>query len=292
MATLPSGYLVHNNFIWGRDGSGPYAMLADGQLVELGGGGTASAVEDRTEAELALEPPSAENLNVEYQITDRRGGTRVKSNGVSWVEQSPAINDLSGIPAAAWADRGSGTTDDLIYITDASWNRRARFRHNGTAYTPDGDQVIYNVDTPLSNSGTNTASTVNFPNITLPGGILGTSGGFRIEVYTVLNIAPTGSTDSLTLGGTAFRANTADAANRRRRWITEVINLGADNAQLVTVRSAAGEYGAPGTFGTDPTELSKNSAGDLVIAGSSAHTFSSAAFVHRVLRYRVTLLGG
>jgi hypothetical protein len=255
-----------------RDMAWPPVLGLNGWVVDPlpdAGGGGAAEVEDILDADLPT--PAAGNLNLMYFVTDVRGGVLKKSNGVSWVEVGPALNDVDGIPTVtmAAAIAAGGALGDLSYVTHASWNQPVLARHNGTRWKPfNARQLLYAVEAPLTGTGT-TTYTITLPSITLVGTMLGLNGGFEFELAGQSNVAPVAATPSITFDGYELAGNNAGA--NRRIWMGRRLR-NQNSASAQTIFANAGASGAFEFQNNDQRATTKNSANDLVIAGTVVWT--------------------
>lgn len=286
MATVPDGYIFHNGLWYARDGTGPYYINSVGTAVLIGG----NAVADLTEAALSAIPAAASNLNTIYNITDRRGGTLVKSNGTSWVEVAPALNDVDGIPAttAAAAILAGGSLYDLAYLTHASWNQPVRGIFDGTRWQPDtGRQLLYNSRATVSGS-TAATSTAPLPTVTIPGGLLGLNGGLDFEMGGQSVTTPATVTPSITFDGYDLAGGNSGA--NRGVWLgRRVRNLNSASAQIVM-----GNAGATGAFAfsdTDRRTTTKNTANDINCIATCVWTFGATG-IGTIHEYKVWWIAG
>lgn len=271
---FPDGYVYHNGFWYASDGSGPWFIDSDGTALAM-----AVPVTDITVANLALVAASSTNIGKMYFVTDLRGGCLVKSNGSTWAEVTPAINDGSGLsaPASTWAARGSGSTVGQVKrITDLGNNPLAEAVWDGTRWRPRGGrQLIYQLTAAITNTQINPHCVL--PNVTIPGNLMGIVDGFLVEASWDYGAGPPSNvSESLTLGGTTLRNNTNNGTNRRRWFTQRVLNAFATGSQYSLEKNSGGEYGAPGTASSVYNTLSKNTTGDLVLAGDMTCTSVSA----------------
>lgn len=270
---FPDGYVLHDRFWYAADGSGPWFIDADGTALPI-----AVPCTDITEANLALVAASATNIGKEYWVTDRRGGCRVKSNGTTWVEVGVALSDSNGPASSTWAARSTGAAaGDIKRITDLGNNPlvEAQWDAVNSLWRPRGGrQPIYQLTAAVTNTQVNPSLTC--PNVTIPGGLMNSRDGFLVEAAMDFGIAPSAVSEALTLGGSTLRNNT-NTGTSRRRWFTQrVLNDFATGAQFSLEKNSGGEYGAPGVATSVFNTLTKDTTGDLVIAGTMSCTSASA----------------
>lgn len=235
-----------------------------------------------------LPAASAANNGMEVDVSDANGGTRYKSDGVTWRKVSPGVTEYD-IASSLWADRGVGVIGQVKRITDVGNNPLLEAIWDGTRWAPRGGrQLIYssrgNIDGP-----SNTTSAANIPAVTIPGGLLGVNFGLDIEIatHTVAGVATTANTVSLTFDG--FELFGTDRTTNRRLWLSRRIrNVNAANVQTVMANASA--TGANEGAANDPKETTKNSANNLVLTGT-ATAVAATAMVNRIDEYKVWWIG-
>lgn len=288
MATVPDGYIRFtgpSGWWFARDGTGPFYFDVNGTVHAISGGG-GGAVADITEAELALIPAAAGNLNLEYQVTDRNSGRRVKSDGTSWVNQGPGNDATAGIPTTTWAARGSAATvGEIKRVTDLGNNPNIFIVADGTYWQPFGDRVcIYRMAAEIVGTGTLT-NTSTLPNVTIPANLLNLYGSLEAVLEANTNaLTPIAATWTCNWDGADFAGpqGTNRRLDMRRKWR----NKGSAALQN-TITKGNSESGGPIIATTDSTaDRTKNTATDLVVSGSVVFTHASA-IVGTVKRYEI-----
>lgn len=258
---------------------------AAGNEIETGGGSTVTDV-----LEAALPAASADNLGTEYQITDRRGGCRVKSNGTTWVEQAPAINDVDGIEATTWANRGTATLGLIKRITDLGNKTTVLAIGDGTYWQPlGGAQTIYALAAPITGAA-GASSACTLPSITLPAGLMNINGGVEITIatHTLASTASVANTISYTFDG--FELFGTDRTTNRRIYNQRII-MNRNSASVQTVLSNASGTGAFEQAANDPKETTKATASAIAMAGTATATHASS-ITNQVDEFRVRWIGG
>lgn len=292
-----NGNVIYSSRLTSSRVIGPF-LTGDGMLITADGPAIDYTVNAQNGSLLGIvdtlntDLPSASVLNqgLVYFVTDENGGTLRKSSGSSMVKMAPGVTEAN-IGSAIWTERGTAATNATKFITDLGNNATVEAIYDGARWQPrGGEQLIYNLKAPIVGA-TSTSSSVTFPSVTIPGNLMGTNGAIRVEVMGYLDAASLTTTDSLTIGGTAMMNNTNDGTNRRRYWTKELRNRNATNSQIVTTRASGAEYGSELTAGTAPTTLSKDTTGDLTLAGSIATT-STGAQTFTLDVYRVWWIAG
>lgn len=271
------------------NGEGALTGYFDSAGTEFSSGSSsASAVEDVLEA--ALPAASADNLNLEYQITDRRGGCRVKSNGSAWVEQGPAVNDVDGIEATTWANRGTATLGLIKRITDLGNKTTVLAIGDGTYWQPlGGAQTIYALAAPITGAA-GASSACTLPSITIPAGLMNINGGLEIIVatHTLSSVVSVANTISYTFGG--FELFGVDRTTNRRIWNGRII-MNRNSAAVQTVMSNASGTGAYEQAANDPKETTKDTTAAIALAGTATATHV-VTVTNQVDEFRVRWIGG
>jgi hypothetical protein len=259
-------------------------FTAGGTEFSGGGGGSASIVLDVLEADLPA--ASASNDGLEYQITDRRGGCRVKSNGTSWIEQAPAINDVAGTTASTWAARGSGSAvGEIKRITNLGNNPNIFVVWDGTYWQPLGDRVcLYRMTTEITGTGT-TTNTSTLPTVTIPASLLNLWGTLEAVLESdTNNTTPVEATWTCNWDGSDY-AGTQGANRRldmRRKWR----NKGNAAIQSTITKGNSEAGGAIISNNSSTGDRTKNTANNLDITGSVVYTHATS-ITGTVKRYEI-----
>jgi hypothetical protein len=271
--SLPSAAKYGGSFATaGTSGSDLAFYFSDGSSWSAGGGGASIS------AGIDADKPAAASGNAgnAYFSTDVNGGTLYRSNGTSWVQIAAAVNNDAGPTATTWASRGTGSyVGELKRITDLGNNALVMARWNGTYWLPDGGrQLIYNLQAPVTaSSGISSQATI--PSVTIPGGLMNVNGGFEIEIHThtasdVVSVANTilYSFDGFQLFGT-------DNLTNFRLWMGRRVK-NQNSASVQTVMSNASGTGAFVVTNNGPKATTKNTATDLVLAGTATATHGTS----------------
>ncbi len=246
------------------------------------------AVQDITEANLALLTPSTDFIGIEYDVVDRNGGTRVKNTGTTYREVSMGASEA--VTSSTWAARGTGLyVGQTKRIIDLGNNPLVEVMWNGTYWVPrGGEQTYYELDAEVvTASGTNRV--VTFPTVIIQGGVLNIYGSLLIEYLTNLSVDPTAATDLLQYGATDLINNTGNATSERRYVGRELRNRGAANSQVLIGRASANEAGGFAFQTTGPGTPTENSAIDKNISGSV--TYTNAAGIGTLHHFRILWRG-
>lgn len=236
--------------------------------------------------ELTLPAAGAGNLGRRYWITDRRGGCRVKSNGTSWVEQGPAINDVADLSAAAafGALPASPIVGQRIRVTNVGNNPNLELVWNGDWWAPrGGEQALYTLKAPVVATA---GAALTIPDVLIPGGLMGAYGQLRIEAAYQLSENAVTLTIAQDWDGAAMMAFTT--AHQRAFWRREILNT-AVAAQVIPQRST--ELGGETSTNTAGQTATKNTAVDRTIHGTVTATTASGTHTTSLNRYNVFLVG-
>lgn len=258
---FPTGYVYHNGK-WYNQLTGveydPYEQ-----------------VQDITEAALALLTPSADFIGVEYDVTDRAGGTRVKNTGTTFREVSPGASEF--VTTSTWALRGTGAvrgqikafTDIMGGLTNPEgwWD--------GTYWRPRGGlQLLYDLPGTLLGTSAN-PSVITFPTLTVPAGLMNIKGGFIFEFHSSVTDGTNATANTVALSFGGFELFGTDQGAAGRLWESRrVRNENATNAQTVMANaSATGAYIAANN---SPKTTNRNTATDLTLSGTITTTTGGA----------------
>lgn len=290
---FPADYTLHHGFWYlTADGSGPYFVNSGGTAYPL-----AQPVEDITEANLALVAASAANLGKEYWVTNRRGGCRVKSNGVSWIEQAPALNDAGA--SEVWASRTNGSANgELRYFTSVATvggvsTRKIPFEWDSvnSIWRPAGGrQLLYRMAAKVSGSSA-TTSTATGPQVTVKGGAMGLFGELEVEIAggTTDGTAPLTLKPQISFGGTAlFETTTGQGTKKNWNALRQIKN--DNNASSQIIIQGSGDIGGPGASSNGFQVDTKNTASDQTIDVSCVATYSVAK-IQQLHKYNIWLVG-
>lgn len=221
--------------------------------------------------------PAASSSNVGriYVSTDVNGGTAYISNGVSWVQLAANVNSQTGIPSTTWAARGSASTLGAGYIqrvTDIGNNVNVMIVSDGTNWCPlGGIQRLYSSTTPIAGAAPGTTSdTATIPSWTVPGGLLASTFALVINLEAHASTTPIAATPALTLGGTDIFS--AMGAFRRLLLRRTIRNKTTGTQHIV---EKATDSGARVIIDNDGQDKTKDTTGDLVLAGSVNYTHAS-----------------
>lgn len=288
---FPDGYVYHNGF-WYKEsnGAGPYYVDEDGTAVRI-----MQPLSSVTEA--TLPTASAANTDQMYFITDRRGGTLVKSNGVSMVEIAPGLSDYTY--TEVWANRTNGSAEgELRKFTSVATvggvsTRTVMMQWDATnsIWRPaSGEQLLYRLAGKVSSSsGTDVTATV--PQVTIKGGAMGIFGELYIECAggTTDGTAPTALKPQCSWDGTAtFETTTGQGTKKNWAYQRNIKNDNSASSQIIMQGNAdlGGAFASSNAFQT----TSKNTANDRTIDGSCNATYASAK-VQQIHKFDIWLRG-
>lgn len=214
-----------------------------------------------------LPEASATNAGAFFWVNDENGGTQYRSDGVSMIKQSPGLTEYD-IPAVAWADRGTGAVGQVKRITNMGNNPLVEAQWNGTRWTPRGGrQMIYDLAAPIENTGA--SPSVTLPNVTLPGGSWGLSGGYEFELVADCAVqTPSARVVNVTYDSTQFINDSA--AQRHAGYRRLIKNKGATGLQVVMEKN--GDYDTWLSGNQTVQQKTKDTTTDLVVAGTITMT--------------------
>jgi len=204
----------------------------------------------------------------------------IQWNGTNWV---PAAGGGGGAPTgASYVTLGNDATltaervltaGNGISLTDAGANSTVTIANTGV-------RVLYSDLADRAVTGTTAETDLN--TYTLPANTLGTTGGLRIKVTSVVNDATDNKTVKVFLGATVLYTDTATAAADRHIEV-QLLNTGTTNSQrsigILTRGSSSGTTYATAAIDTTAAVIIKTT-GTLV---NSADTITAKIFSVEIL---------
>lgn len=220
--------------------------------------------------------PEAALIGAKIYVTDLDGGQAQQCyDGLSWSNVGAPENAHRQL-ASLFAARGSGSyVGEVKRFSNVGNNLLYRGEWDGDRWAIHGGrQLVYSLTAPIVSTAGTTTTTINLPNVTIPGDLIAATSAIEIDFAALLanGVTPTARTLSMTHGGSAIMN---DTGNLHRRVVGGRTIQGIGASSQVIFERSNGEYGAPVSANTDWQTGNKNFAADQVIAGSFAFTYAT-----------------